>query len=419
MRMFGVRIMPSRSGRPPLTRRSPAAENGLKREETGGNIAPADIAALRGEGGIMRLSVLALAPLLTIAFAQPRAASHTLIVDDDMADCPNADFTSIQAAVAAADPGTRIVVCPGTYTENVLIETHAKDGVQLIGEGGSERVILDGLLGTAAPTGYNGITLRDVSDVLVRGFTVTRFHENIFLQVGANGNRIMHNVLKGPSAHDGINTNNADGNVITHNEIFQNGIAPRGCGVDLQTGSENNLVAHNVIYLHDRAGIRLRLAGPGNVVVHNKSFLNGNGVMNENTSGSVIEHNFLAENLLHLGGDQRGVGIRMLATGTSVTTSNVVRFNHVWRNQSDGIALENADGNSIANNESDENGRDGIWANLLSADNLIERNRMHANAEHDCHDDSVGPGTAGTANFWIHNHGDTENRPGLCQDHDD
>jgi SLT domain-containing protein len=31
------------------------------------------------------------------------------------------------------------------------------------------------------------------------------------------------------------------------------------------------------------------------------------------------------------------------------------------------------------------------------------------------HDDSVGPGTSGTANFWLENHCQTQNRPGLCE----
>jgi hypothetical protein len=33
----------------------------------------------------------------------------------------------------------------------------------------------------------------------------------------------------------------------------------------------------------------------------------------------------------------------------------------------------------------------------------------------DCEDDSAGPGTAGTANYWINNLGDTANRMGLCK----
>jgi copper-binding protein NosD len=45
----------------------------------------------------------------------------TLLVDDDKIQCPEATFTSIQAAVLAASPGDKINVCPGTYNEQVKI----------------------------------------------------------------------------------------------------------------------------------------------------------------------------------------------------------------------------------------------------------------------------------------------------------
>ncbi len=38
---------------------------------------------------------------------------------------------------------------------------------------------------------------------------------------------------------------------------------------------------------------------------------------------------------------------------------------------------------------------------------------MRNNAEHDAHDDSVGTGTAGTANTWADNEFRTANRDGL------
>jgi len=44
-------------------------------------------------------------------------------VDDDGADCPNAAYTSIQAAVAASGPGDRVKVCPGVYREQVTISS--------------------------------------------------------------------------------------------------------------------------------------------------------------------------------------------------------------------------------------------------------------------------------------------------------
>jgi parallel beta-helix repeat protein len=341
-----------------------------------------------------------------LIFGSAAQAGQVLVVDDDGADCPNADFASIQAAVTAAAPGTRIMICEGTYTEEVVIAGPAKAGLQLIGRGRGEDVVLDGLLGTAAPTGYNGIELSNVTDVVLRNFTVTRFHENIYLLPGANENTVTHMIARGPSAHDGIRLDNAHRNLIEHNEFFRNGVPPRGCGVDLLLGSSDNRIVHNTIYEQDRAGVRLLGAGTGNVVAHNRSTLNGNGVFLQNTSGSLIEHNFLEQNFAQ--GDQRGVGIRMLAT--TAATGNTVRFNHVGANQSDGIALENADDNVISNNSSDDNGRDGIRSDAAASGNLFERNHMFGNVEHDAHDDNRA------ANTWVRNHCATDFPPGTICD---
>src|SRR5437660_12663989 len=49
-----------------------------------------------------------------------------LIVDDDRAQCPNAQFTTaagIQQAIAAAPVGGKIRVCPGTYTPITIART--------------------------------------------------------------------------------------------------------------------------------------------------------------------------------------------------------------------------------------------------------------------------------------------------------
>jgi parallel beta-helix repeat protein len=355
----------------------------------------------------MRPVVLVALGALAVVFTPQAVASHTLVVDNDGADCPNADFASIQAAVTAADPHTRILICRGTYTEEVVIATAAKNGLELIGIGGRDEIVLDGVLGTAAPTGYNGIELSNVTGVELRNFTVTGFHENIYLLPGANDNTIRHMVAMGPSAHDGIRLDNAHGNTIRHNTIFANGVPPRGCGIDLLLGSSNNLVSHNDISRHDRAGIRLLGAGTGNVVSHNNSYLNGNGVFHQNTNGSLIEHNRLVDNFPQ--GDQFGIGIRMLATGALTTSFNVVRFNHIARNVRDGISMENADGNTVARNDSDDNGRHGIFVDVLSSGNLLERNHMFGNGVHDAHNDNR------PANTWIGNHCETDFPPGtIC-----
>jgi len=113
-----------------------------------------------------------------------------------------------------------------------------------------------------------------------------------------------------------------------------------------------------------------------------------------------------------------GFGIR-LQNGAA---NNLVEKNEVFHNTQDGIELENdVDGNQVQVNFVRGNGRDGIRVgDTLSADNMMERNQMRMNTEHDAHDDSVGPGTGGTANFWIKNHCEIDNRLGsLCHPDDD
>jgi hypothetical protein len=57
------------------------------------------------------------AAALIAAIAPSTAIASTWTVDDDKADCPNARFTSIQAAVDQAAPWDTVVICAGTYLE--------------------------------------------------------------------------------------------------------------------------------------------------------------------------------------------------------------------------------------------------------------------------------------------------------------
>lgn len=57
----------------------------------------------------------------TAVNAAPAVANHGLLVDNDLVQCPDAQYTSIQAAVNAAPPHATISVCPGTYAEEVRI----------------------------------------------------------------------------------------------------------------------------------------------------------------------------------------------------------------------------------------------------------------------------------------------------------
>src|SRR5215216_3546594 len=66
--------------------------------------------------------MLVAAGLVATPAAAVEPTGATLVVDRDRVQCAGAEFTSIQAAVDAAQPGDRIRVCPDDYGESVVID---------------------------------------------------------------------------------------------------------------------------------------------------------------------------------------------------------------------------------------------------------------------------------------------------------
>lgn len=62
-----------------------------------------------GQFGAVALALAAVLPTTAMA--------ATVTVDNDGADCPSADYTSVQAGIDAASPGDTVVICPGVYEE--------------------------------------------------------------------------------------------------------------------------------------------------------------------------------------------------------------------------------------------------------------------------------------------------------------
>ena len=71
-----------------------------------------------------------------------------------------------------------------------------------------------------------------------------------------------------------------------------------------------------------------------------------------------------------------------------------------------------ADANVIHHNDVEDNGGDGI--KVQGVDNVISDNEVESSEGTDCRDTTTGGGTAGTANNWTDNEGDTSVPSGLC-----
>jgi parallel beta-helix repeat protein len=403
----------------------------------------------------------------------PTPSAHTFIVDNTPlnGDCPNANFPTIQAAVDASGPNDTVKVCPGTYAEQVRIDGHVHDGLKLESLQPLHAVIRWPAL-ESFPLAL--VYFHEADHVTLRGFTVTGpftfsgcspdRHEGLLIDDGFD-ERILTNHItlirnsvpafygcqegdavaigrrtptpSAASAHiwqnvidkyqkNGVQAVNAgtfadiDHNVITGSSEVQSIIASNGVVVFRQAAAT---VAHNAISNNKftpgplSTGVILDEAPPGSSTVdHNRIFDNDNGIETDTQSNLEISHNEVSNNL--------GDGITLcgdMTVGCGAATLITVRQNDIRDNRGSGIALFDADSNLLKANHAERNGvvttgdvTDGIRVDSLSGDNRILENHMLDNVTHDCHDDSAGGGTGGTANSWINDKGVTENKPGLC-----
>jgi parallel beta-helix repeat protein len=319
------------------------------------------------------------AAILLVTPGPSAAASSTVFVDNptDGVECPNA-LPSIEAGVEAASPGDTVLVCAGTYPEEVTLEAD-ESGISVKARGPLGSVVVDG-----QNTMQQGFLLNGANGVLVEGFVVQRYHDNIVL-MNANDNVIRGNETMLAWDHDGIELfANAHRNLVENN-IAHDNQRPIGCGISVGGGSSDNIVRHNTVFNNANIGILLGggLLGPagrGNVIADNSVFDNGEpvaganrgtGILNAITPGSVIEHNRVTSN--------NAFGIRVLgATSDDVTVAhNFVEANGSM-NDDDGIRIELAPNALVQHNLSRLNRHDGVHV-ITAVGTVVEHNVLEDN----------------------------------------
>ena len=378
---------------------------------------------------MMKRTFLPLFAFALLALGAQAASAKVITVDDNGLDCRKADFNTIQAAVTAAAPGDTIKVCAGTYVEQVVI-----------------------------PAGKNDLTLRSHTPLaaVIKAPPAMVNEKAIVLVRGAQNVTIDAFTIAGPgggicdSIRYGVRIDGGASAALSHNHITeirdnpfggcQNGNAIQvGRQFEGQTGTAK--ITKNKIDRYQKSGVVVDGTGSGAEIRDNEitgvgptatiaqngvqisrnatADVQGNeisqnlyspqtfasaGVLVFNTSGGVaIEHNILSHN------DE--------SVYSDTNTGLVVRHNKISNSTFDGVGLITTTGATVSHNFSEDSGFDGIYVSSDSTNNLITNNQMEDNADHDAHDDSVGPQTGGTANTWEKNHcgsANPENKPGLC-----
>jgi hypothetical protein len=342
----------------------------------------------------------------------PADGPNTLIVDDDRADCPDAAFTSIQAAVDAAGPGDKIKVCPGTYQEQVRIGP-GKDGLSLFSQVPLQAIIKAPLLMTQP----NSIVLvNGADDVTIRQFTIS-------------GPYTVGGCAEAVDRHTGVRIFNGSatlyGNHIT--QIRDVNPALFGCqdGIGILVGRRfeaqagTATIRNNLIDLYQKGGIVVDNADSYALVTQNdisgeglSNIIAQNGVQIGRGASADADHNRISKNLFkRAGSTDTASGVLLFETSAHVS----VDHNDVFQN---GVGIdidESAVALVIAHNNVHESFDNGVAAFAGSQQNQIAYNKAFDNTPVDCYDETAGGGTAETANFWVHDMGGTENRSGLCK----
>jgi hypothetical protein len=371
------------------------------------------------------------------------AAAGTLVVDDDLAQCPTAAYMSIQVAAMAALPGDTIKVCPGTYTENVLVTKPLTFlGAQAGKDARRDRNNLqkESVL-NHANGGFTGVGL--LSNVTIDGFTiqgqgVTSRSGIDFSSSGGSGYQVLNNVIQNWWRGVGFNSNGTNQTLFRHNLIrgraVPTGDAPAG-GIEGNTLPVNNTVIdENLFTGNENSAIVIITPSAGLTISNNLSvsddtfvaLFNGTAtdsiVDNVGTGfsgsamffgggndGVVVDHNDLAN------GD--GNGIRFsIAFGGTASMNMMISNNTVAGMGASGLnaAPNSLVDSTIQDNRSYRNAADGIRLSAGDFGNEVSENSMRGNGMFDAHDESTGGGTAGTANTWTNNNCKTSSPPGLC-----
>jgi hypothetical protein len=213
-------------------------------------------------------SLLSGAILMLSCMAQPHGR---LVVSVNKAACPQAQFTSIQAAINAANPGDAIRVCKGLYAEQLVVKIplsiEADNGATLMP---SPMVPNTSSLSNGAPIAA-AIVVLGTTDVVIIGFIVD----------GTNaGISACAPIL------EGIVYQNASGRVI-RNAIrnFKLGSGLTGCqsgtGIFVQSGGgQTSIVEISDCTIHDYQKNGITANEIGTVVFIGGNVVTGLGLTN-------------------------------------------------------------------------------------------------------------------------------------------
>jgi len=227
-------------------------------------------------------------------------------------------YTTIQEAVNAAQPGDTVLIPPGTYSENVLVNK----SIIIKSSAGAAKTIVK----AAVPS--NDVFLLSGSSIRVEGLTLTGGRAGVEFSVASQSN------VTDMIAHDNVYAmllQNA-----TNNKVSASNLSNNGYGFYLD-GSSGNTFSGNEAK-HE--------SGNGNAL--------GDGIYMRESNSNVIEQNILSNNHVY--------GISLLSSSNTVLSNNSINTNEEFA-----VRLrDNANNNTFASNTFSGNAKLAVYSGYSS-----------------------------------------------------
>ena len=200
------------------------------------------------------------------------ASAATLVVSKTSSACTSGDdyYRSIQAAVDSADDEDEIVVCSGTYEENIEVDK----SVRICSCAGASDTIME-----AYDTHNRAFNVK-ADYVTIDGFTINYGWYGIFLD-GVSHCNILNNIVSSNwgngivlnSSFNSTIKNNSDSNSIRNNTAKSNDYN----GIVL-VHSTHNIISNNTANLNGGDGIYLYFDSSYNIITANTANSNKKGI---------------------------------------------------------------------------------------------------------------------------------------------
>jgi parallel beta-helix repeat protein len=193
------------------------------------------------------------------------------------------DYSTIQKAINAANPGDTILVTSGIYYEDVVMNKTVK----LVGENQSSTII------DASGTGR--VVDITASGVSISGFTLRKgtigggAYDGIDIEYGSNNNLITSNILE-RNLH-GVYVFFSTGNNISFNTFSENNYGVRLYASSGNTIRENTIISNVVcgVYLYPESPF----TSTENSIIENTISNNGEGLYADSGGNTIARNNFV------------------------------------------------------------------------------------------------------------------------------